>query len=221
MNFTLERVASPDIEPVTLAEMIQHVREYTSIGASTQTELTKLIVAGREWAEDFTGRALIDQTWCLTLQDLVGDPLPSRGYSYQGSFGFYQGSWSWTRRNEILLRKAPALAVLSVMSVDSAGNQVTINPATYQIREAKSKYPRLVALSGSWPTVDLKVTFRAGFADRLGSPQQGAEMVPERFKHAIKLWVEANYDRDKDMMSKLVEAAECMLKPERSDISLA
>lgn len=213
MNFTLERIAQPEIEPVTLAEIIQHVREFSSISVESQTELTKLIVGGREWAEDYSGRALIDQTWRLTLSDVASDSLSRTGY--------YQGTWNWIRRNEILLRKSPVLSILSVASVGPTGAETVANSSTYEVREAKSKWPRIFALNSAWTSADLRITFRAGFADRDGSPQQGAEMVPEVFKQAIKLWVEAHYDRDKDMMKKLLDAAAAVLKPERAEMSLA
>lgn len=222
MNFTLERVSNPDIEPVTLDEIIQHVREFTGIPAAPRTELTNLIVGGREWAEDYTGRALIDQTWCLTLQGLPASSLDRVANAVRP--GYYFGTWQWNG-NEIMLKKSPVLAITSFKTVDAAGVETTIDPTTYQLREQKSKWPRVVALNGAtWSTgtnQDLRITFRAGHADRLGSPQQGAEMVPMRFKQAIKLWVEANYDRDPMMMQKLLDAATEILKPERSELQIA
>lgn len=215
MNYVLERITDPEIEPVTLAEMIQHVREFSSISAASQAELTGLIVAAREWAENFTGRALIDQTWRIVFGDLANDPMRMM------QSGYYYGTTGWGRGNEIPLRRSPVIAVLSVVSIDALGVEIEVDPATYEIREPKSKWPRLVSLSGSWPSLDLAVTFRAGFADRLGSPVQGAEMVPARFKHGIKLWGEAHYDRDKDMMTTLLSAAEAVLRPERAELSIA
>lgn len=223
MNFTLQRVTNPDIEPVTIDEIIQHVREFTSLPTAARTELTNLIVAAREWVEDETGRALIEQQWKLTLlgcprlaSDVVTTAMPG--------YGYYQGALQW-RGNEILLRKAPVLAVTDFSVVDANGAVTTISPTTYQLRDEKSKWPRVVALSGAnWSTYgsqDIRITYRAGYADRLGSPQQGAEMVPTRFKQAIKLWVEAHYDRDQTMMQKMLDAASAVVKPERTNLQLA
>ena len=230
-SFVLERVTQPDIEPVTLAEMIQHVREFTSISAASQTELSKLITASREWVEDYTGRALIDQTWKLTIQgrsggyaggDIVGG---TRDVALPAGYGYYQGLWTWGKPGEISLRKGPVLAITAFALVNADGTETAISSSTYELREAKSKWPRIVALNGAtwsnWLTGDLRITFRAGFADRLGSPQQGAEMVPERFKQALKLWGEANYDRDPVLMQKLLDAAERVIKFERRDIQFA
>lgn len=233
MNFTLERVSQPDIEPVTLAEMKRHLRCFLSV-TDEDDDITALIVAAREWVEDYTARALIDQTWRLTLgsrlsgYSIGGDRVS--GYTPGLGFGcgwFGERDWlHWMRSGEIMLRKAPIIALTSFVSVDQAGAETAIDPASYELREANSKWPRLVPLNGiSWPTTGIfagfRVTFRAGFADRTGSPQQDASVVPTRFKQAMKLWAEANYDRDPVMMPLLLDVAQQIVKPERADLSIA
>lgn len=230
MNFTLERVSHPEIEPVSLAEIRRHVREFDDV-TENDDDLEALIIGAREWAEDYTGRALIDQSWRLTIHgcpgsfaggDNVGG---TRDGSLPVGYGYYCGAWSWGRNGEILLRKAPVLAISSFVSVDSDGAETTIDPATYELREADSKWPRLVALNGaSWSASmsgDLRIEYRAGFADQTGSPQQGATVVPVRFRQAIKLHVEAMYDRDEKMMPILLETAQALLKPERAELQFA
>ena len=63
--------------------------------------------------------------------------------------------------------------------------------------------------------------FVDAFADLLGSPTQGVEMVPVRFKQAMKLWIEANYDRDPKMMALLLQTAAGIVEGERADLHLA
>lgn len=229
MRFALERVTQPDIEPVTLAEIIQHVREFATLSQAGQDDLTALIVASREWVEDYTGRALIDQSWRLTL---LGRPGSLAGGDTVGGYagpgpvqGYYSGTWQWGRSGEIVLPKSPVIAITGFVSVDAAGVSTTVDPTTYELREADSKWPRLVALNGatwsSWLNGDLRITFRAGFADRVSSPQQGAEAVPTRIKWAMKLWAEGVYNRDEKMMKILLETAEAVAKPERSELQMA
>lgn len=229
MRYILERVSNPEIEPVTLAEMKLHLRTFGT-DTTEDDKITGLIVAAREWAEDYTGRALVDQTWRLTL-------LGNRGVSFGGdtvggfrgpgpvNFGYYAGEWNFGRLGEIHLHKAPVLALSSFVSIDSAGTETAVDASTYELREANSKWPRLVAINGAswstWLTGDLRITYRAGFADRTSSPQTGAEVVPSRFKQAIMLYGEALYDRDPVMMEKLITAAESLMKPEMANLGLA
>ena len=46
-------------------------------------------------------------------------------------------------------------------------------------------------------------------------------MVPERFKQAMKLWVEAHYDRDEKMMQQLLDAAENIAKRLKGQVGFA
>lgn len=227
-KFTLERLTQPEVEPVTLAEMKRHLRTFASV-TDEDTDITNLIVAAREWVEDYTGRIMIDQSWRLTLMgrpgSFAGGDIVSGTRDGALPVGYYSGLWTWSRYGEIPLRKSPVLAITAFKSVDVAGVETTVDPATYQLREADGKWPRVVALNGAtwstWLTGDLRITFRAGFADTVGSPGEGAEVVPVRFKQAIKLWVEANYDRDEKMMPILLETAECLIKPERAELQIA
>jgi len=221
--FLLERISDPEIEPVTLAEIIQHVREFSSLSQESQDELTGLITVAREWAEEYTGRALIDQAWRITINDaipVIGDTVS--GFIGPGGPYFYALGWQrWCQRREILLRKSPVLAVTSFVTADSAGVETVVDPATWALTEPDSKAPRIAALSGaSWTAgTALKIEFRAGFIDMIGSPPTGT--VPMRFKQAIKLHAEAHYDRDEKMMGKLLEAAEYLIKPECADLQIA
>lgn len=223
MIFTLERVSNPDIEPVTLAEMKVHLGEFDSV-TDRDSNLESLITAGREWAEEYTGRALVDQTWRLTIEQTPTTPVDSVSTPTR-----LVGLYIPRSQSEILLRRSPILTVDQVVTIDAAGDETVIAADTYQLRLATSKYPKLVALNaGSWSAEVTQITFRAGYVDRQSSPQQDATVVPARYKQAIKLWVEANYDRPTDWaagadshMDKLLKTAETLIRGERIDLSLA
>lgn len=231
MIYTLERLSDPEIEPVTLDEMKVHLREYEETTAQDD-QLTELITGGREWVENYTGRALIDQSWRLTLIGPVvyggfsGDAV--RGFvGYPLRLGYYSGAFSLSPRGEILLRKSPVLSITSVQTIDQAGVIADVAAGTYELREAKSKWPRIFPLNTAiWLAnglvgSDLRVEFRGGYADRGNSPLQGAEVVPRRYKQAIKLWVEANYDRDPKMMPQLLSTAESLIESECTELRMA
>src|SRR6266545_7389876 len=147
MNFVLERLTQPEMEVVTLAEMKRHLRLFSSV-TDEDADITALIVAAREWVEDYTGRVLVDQTWRLTLPgrpgsfaggDIVGG---TRDGTLPVGYGYYSGLWVWSSKGEIPLRKSPVIAITAFKSVDQAGTETTVDPATYQLREPDSKWPR-------------------------------------------------------------------------------
>ncbi len=220
MIFILERVSDPDLEPVTLAEMKRHLRVDSS---DFDDDISGLIKTGREWVEDYTGRALIDQGWRLTIdrtRSLVGDTVG--GFVSNAAFGYYCGVCVPTPLNELLLRKSPVLAISSFVTVDAAGDETAVDAATYQLREADGKWPRIVPLSGAlWTASTLRIAYRAGYADRVSSPQQDASVVPDRYKQAIKLYGEALFDRDKDLMPLLMKTAENCVRAECVDLGMA
>lgn len=210
MNFVLELVSGPNIEPVTLTELKRHLRvEHTN----DDDDITALIVAGREWVEDYTGRILIDQTWRLTLT--YANTLASRMLTPVTVDQV-------TSASEILLRKSPVLSIDSVVTVDSAGDETTVAADTYELREADSKWPKIFGLNGTtWTADTTKIVFRAGYANRTLSPTETASVVPTRFKQAIKLWAEAHYDRDERTMQMLLDAAKNTIAPERTNLQIA
>lgn len=227
MKFVLERTDAPAVEPVTLAELIQHVREFSSIPQAAQDQLTGLIVAAREWAEDYTGRALVEQSWRLSLDRRLGNApggslmpflAPENGY------GWYQGD-CLERLSGWLLRKSPVIAITSFVNVDDDGAETEIDADSYRLGDADSKWPTIVPvpLGSPWSGNLFRVSFRAGYAPAVGSPdpESDLDLVPQRFKQAIMLHAEAHYDRDEKMMEKLLAAAENLLKPERCEFSLA
>ena len=213
MRFVLERVSQPEVEPVSLAEMKRHLREFADI-TENDDDITALIIGGRQWVEHETGRALVDQSWRLTLTDKFG---VSDSVAAPDCCGFLHPLAS-----EIQLRRSPVLSITEFVTVDALGDEVEIDADTYELREADSKWPKLVGLSGaSWGSGTFRITFRAGFADRTASPGEDVSVIPVTLRQAIKLWVEANYDRDEKTMKLLLDTAERLIESERCHFGLA
>jgi hypothetical protein len=226
MRFVLERVSGPSVEPVTLAEMITHLREFASISEGAQDEITALITTAREWVEDYTGRALVEQSWRLSVDKRIGNG-PRRVILPPGNVENGYGWYSWDSPDCIdgwLLHKSPVVAITSFASVDDAGTETEIDADQYLLKAADSKWPKIASTTGSiWAGNQFRITYRAGFAASVGSPDPSPDvsLVPRRYVQAIKLYAEALYDRDKDMMPALMKAAEAVIASERADISLA
>jgi len=215
--FLLERVSGPATEPVTLAAMKLHLRGFANV-TDLDTEVSEIITTAREWVEEYTGRALMDQTWRITINnDSRTCPAPSAG-----DMGWWPAWTRWLAQREILLMRSPVLAITSFVTVDSAGTETAVAPTVYALTEPDSKWPRIAGLSGStWNGSTLKIEFRAGYANAALSPAEGSEVVPARLIQAMKLYASALYDRDEKMMDKLIEAAQNLVKPERCGLGIA
>lgn len=183
----LALVTGPQQEPLTIAEVKSHCRVAASV-TTHDFELATLIVAAREWCERETRRKLVTQTWDWKL-----DAFPDE--------------------DVIELPLVPVQSVTSVLYVDEDGVTQTVNTADYDV-DASSEPARVqVAASGSgWPALGdspivnaVTVRFVVGYGL--------AAKVPDVLKLAMKLHVEAHFDRDEKMMPALITAAENLVRP--------
>lgn len=148
---------------VTLVEAKAHLRVDTS---DDDTLITAMITAATEAAEQATGRAIMAQTWELTL-----DAFPAA----------------------LELTRVPVDSITSVTYVDLDGTDQTLSALLYSLDNADDFGPAYVvpAYGTEWPeTRDeinaVQVRYAAGYAD--------AAAVPESIKSWIKLQVGAMYE---------------------------
>lgn len=134
----LTLVTAPTVEPLTIAEAKAHLRVTST---DEDALITALIVAAREHAERFTRRALITQTWDLTL-----DSFPA----------------------EIVVPFPKLQSVTSITYVDSNGASQTLLTTEYTV-DTKSEPGRVVeAYDKAWPSTRdvinaVTVRFVAGY----------------------------------------------------------
>jgi uncharacterized phiE125 gp8 family phage protein len=126
------------------------------------TELASMIIAAREYCEDYQGRALITRTYELTLDDWPRAPFE--------------------------LPMPPAIEIVSIKYIDSAGTVTTWSATEYQL-DATGFVGRLSPAYGySWPSTTLRelagitITYTAGYGATVAS-------VPYKTKAAILLAV--------------------------------
>lgn len=226
-QFVLERITPPAVEPVTLAQMIRHVREFSSLSDAAEAELTALIVTAREWVEEYAGRALVEQTWKLTIDRRIGNGpfryltpppgYPENGYGWMGwETGRNLAAW--------VLPRSPVIAITSFDSLDSNNVATPIDPTAYLLQNPASKWPTVAGAGGSAISGSrFAITYRAGYAPGIGSPDPTPDItqVPAVFAQAIQLYAGALYDRDKEMMQKLMDAAMAVVKGERAELDMA
>ncbi len=171
----LKLITAPATEPISLTEAKAQLREKT---IDNDAEITSLIPRARQYAEDFTHRALITQTWELTL-----DVFPV---------------WA------ICIPKAPLSSVTSIQYIDADGNTQTLASSKY-IVDTKSEPGRITPAYGeSWPATRdqvnaVMITFIAGYGD--------STSVPKPIAEAIELQVEILYDRPDEAYLAVLERA--------------
>lgn len=153
-------VTPPTDEPVTVETLKRHSRLSDS---DIDYDLLPLrIAAAREWAEHYTGRAFMTQTWSYTLDRLVEGTVP------------------------ILLPRVPVIDITSVKTYDPDGVETTVATNSYRL-ETQSIPARLFLTTdvGYWAADPrfyggMVVTYRAGY----GTTE---ESVPASIRHAILL----------------------------------
>ncbi len=177
--FGVTLVSPPAVEPVSLAEAKLYVR----VDSGVEDDLfTSLIAAAREYAETFTQRALITQSWLLTLDSFVYDRElnPSPFLAWYPIVGY-----------QIYLPRPPLQQVNSVQYVDTSGTLQLVDPSLYQV-DANAEPARLAPAFGKiWPiaryqTRSVQIAFQAGYGD---DPSK----VPDGIKTAIKVWIADRY----------------------------
>lgn len=152
----LQLVTGPTAEPVPLGVARAHCK---IDGSDDDAVLTTYILAARTYVERITGRALMTQTWRMTV-----DEFPE--YSLE-------------------LPLSPVASVSSVTYLDAAGATQTVSAATYVV-DTSSVPARLALADGAaWPTPAVRpgavsITFVAG-----GTLAE----VPEPLRQAIVLLV--------------------------------
>lgn len=151
----LVRTVAPTVEPATLQEVKTHARV---THAEEDSYIETLISAARDYCETFTNRAVITQTWALTLP----------------------GFPSW-----FCLQKAPLQSVSSIKYVDQDGATQTVSTDVYDV-DTTVEPGRVVLKTGqSWPSTGesiaaVTVTYVAGYGDARTD-------VPPSFRLAVKI----------------------------------
>ena len=156
---------APAVEPVTLIE----VKAFLRIdGTDEDTLLSSLIIAARNYAEDYQGRPLITQTWQLWLDDFPPhDCMPIR-------------------------LKAGLQSVASVKYYPDGGIETIFGSSNYIVDITDYVGKIVLNEDYQWPSEDLRsvngvcIEFVCGYGL--------AVVVPEMTKTAMKIWIAHSYE---------------------------
>lgn len=174
---TLELITQATTKPLSVLEARQHCRA----SEDDDVVLALYLAAATQAVQDETGRSLITETWRYSMA------------------GFTCG--------EIILPRAPLVAVTSVDIWDADGADVAVAGAVYQVTApaGPTAQPGRVALAPSqaWPDVQsnradaVRVTFTAGYGT-------DGEAVPPTLRAAILLMTGSMYEfREADAVKAL------------------
>lgn len=176
---------APASEPVALSD----AKVALGVADSDRdTLITNLLAAARELVEIHTGRALIQQTWVLTLD-------------------------GWPRKC-IWLPRPPLQSVTHVKYLDSDGTLQTWSSGEYTV--SSYSCPAFIELgyNKAWPTARtvaeaIQVTYVAGYAN--------AAAVPEAINNAIVLmageWLNHPYAAEGMSFSEIPHGIKYLLRP--------
>lgn len=178
-------VSGPTAEPVTVAEVRDHLRE-TATATEQNTIITSLVRAAREFGEDRTRRAWMRQTWDLTLDD----------------FPAGEGA--------IEVPKPPLDSVTYIRYLTASdGSTATLSATGYRVDAASEPARITPAFDDHWPTprdVPGAVTVRyvAGYTATDGTGT--ATAVPTRLKQATLLSVGSWYENRESVVVGTITA---------------
>jgi uncharacterized phiE125 gp8 family phage protein/SPP1 family predicted phage head-tail adaptor len=180
-SFTL--TVPPAAEPVALADVKLHARIDTTADDSL---VTNLITGARQWAEQYTGRAIINQTWQMAL-----DFWPGATEAWWD--GVREGPVTGLDRiSFISLPRPPLASVTSVQYFDNTDTPATWDPGNYFVDTLRQPGRLALRLGATWPvpsrlTNGIVITYVAGYGS-------DGTTVPEPIKTAIRQLVTHWYE---------------------------
>lgn len=179
--------------PVDLNDFKEHLRVYHSDEDET---LNAYLKAATSWAETFTRRAFISQTWELQLDD----------FPHQ------------MEHPQIVLPRGKLQSITSVKYKDLSDVEQTLAVSVYQADTDIDPGRLLLAYDQDWPDVldfprTVKIRYVCGYGDT-------PDTVPEEIQQAVKIYG-AHLDDNREafvtgtIVSKIPLSAENLLQPYR------
>jgi uncharacterized phiE125 gp8 family phage protein len=212
-NYRLQLVTAPTAEPLLVSgdaklDVTTHLRLDAPDGLET-AYLNNLIKAARFWAENFTSRLFIEQTWDLLLP-----------HGFPCSANYILTS------NEIRIPRAPLKAaggIVSVKYLDVNGTQQTLIAGTDYVVAARGETAVVLPAYGkSWPAVRIAIDSSGNYPVEVrfiaGYGTDGTA-VPENFRQAMLLliahWFENREEVSEGRLATVPMAAEALLAQDR------
>jgi len=181
---SIELVTAPATEPVTVAEAKSHARIETS---ADDALLSTYITGARQLVEQITGRALITQTWKLTLDNWPGTRVDDWWD------GVLDLPISYGESALVEIRKAPFIAISSVATLDESDVSTAWASSNYYV-DKRHGFGRLIKKQGAtWPVIvgrdfgAIQINFTAGYG---ADPMQVPIALRQAIRDIVAHWYE-------------------------------
>lgn len=176
-------VTAPSVEPVALADVKQHARIDTT---ADDGFIPTLITGARQWVEQYTGRAIINQTWQLaidqwpTVKEEWWDGVRDGAIGALDQMGF------------VSLPRPPLVSITSVQYFDNTDTAATWPSSNYFADTVRQPGRLCLRMGATWPTPTrlsngIIITYVAGYGS-------SGTYVPEPIKTAIRQLVTHWYE---------------------------
>ena len=156
----------PTAEPLSL----QEVKEYLRVEDATDERVVQpLITAARQFAESHMNRALMQQTFTLTLDAVVDQNEPLyEGMRTAPDINYY--------KNYIVLPKSPVQSVTSVKTYDDSDTATTMAATKYYVDTAREPGRIVLRTGETFPTAlrvanAIEVIYVAGYTSAFAIPE--------------------------------------------------
>jgi len=220
----LTRIVDPAVLPLTLNEVKAQLRVTTN---DQDDLITGYIMAATDFIEGewgFLGRALVTQTWRLTLDGFPG----SAGF---GSAWWQAGSYQFGGSGgQIKIPLPPLQSIASIKYDDSNGNEQTVSQFSYFVDTASEPGWVVPAGATTWPSTlsainTVRIDFVAGYLPDSSSPPDLAANVPNNIKQAMLLmisgWMENREGTVDSRLATLPFGADILLRRHKIQKSMA
>ena len=177
-----KRTTHPTVEPITTEQLDTHLRGDGVLASEEGGLLDTLIMAAREYVEEFTRRALIRQSWTLVMDTW---PHNSKNESLGWWDGIREGSLTEGAPNFVELPIGPLISITSVITYDS-NNTGTVFADTNYFADTNATPGQIILSTGTvWPSFTrtrngIEIVYVSGYGPT-------ATDVPSPLRQAIKM----------------------------------
>ena len=184
--------SAPAVEPVTAAELRTFLRE-TATGLP-DTEANDFIAQARQEIEDFSGLALITQTWLMSIDRWPTQNEPWWDGVRDGAMNDLHGA---RYASDVRLPRYPLQSIASVTVYDEASTPAAVTVATTFDVDTSQHPGRITLQSGAtWPVAlrannAIQISYIAGYGD-------AASDVPAPLIRAVKQLAASFYSKRGD-----------------------